>query len=166
MSLAERATPRTWKPRIVQLLADVPWVYNEMGAKTGSKTTTAISITSETRYVGGLVRGAEASVPLEVGQQNPASRGVTTLRSCLVRQVEPTPRHVTRPKKYLPYGFRPRLQRHSHPFPAPDSRAVRQAGWVGRGGQRFAPRELPAPRRVAGAGTYDVGGSHARDLMP
>jgi N-acetylmuramoyl-L-alanine amidase len=91
---------------IVQLLADVPWVYNEMGAKTGGSLSTAMSIAAETRYAKGLLLGVEATVPLAAGTVAQPSRGAKLLHSCLVRRVEPKSGHYTRPLAYLPYGFR------------------------------------------------------------
>jgi N-acetylmuramoyl-L-alanine amidase len=91
---------------LVQLLADVPWVYNEMGAKTRGSTTRAMSIASETAYATGLLRGVEAAVPPggKGGLARP-SAGSKGLRSCLVDRVEPSRGHFTRPTRYLPDGF-------------------------------------------------------------
>ena len=49
---------------LVQLLARVPWVYNEMGARTAGNPRTALSISSEQRYAEGLLVGIERAVPL------------------------------------------------------------------------------------------------------
>ena len=91
---------------LVQLLSDVPWVYNEMGAKTRGSTTRAMSIASETAYATGLLRGVEAAVPPggEGGLAQP-SAGSKRLRSCLMDRVEPSRGHLTRPTRYLPDGF-------------------------------------------------------------
>ncbi len=90
---------------LVQLLADVPWVYNEAGAKVGGSTTKAMSIEAETAYAMGLLRGIEASVPLSEGTVAQPSDGANSVRGCLVKQVEPSPGNYTRPKRYLPNGF-------------------------------------------------------------
>jgi N-acetylmuramoyl-L-alanine amidase len=93
---------------MVQLLSDVPWVYNEMGAKTGSELTQAMSITSELRYARGLLAGVESAVPLgRRGAGASRSSAAKGLRSCLVRRVEPHPGTFTRPAAYLPYGYLP-----------------------------------------------------------
>ncbi len=63
---------------IVQLLADVPWVYNEMGALTGGSTTTRLTLDAETGYADGLLDGVEAAVP-NGGSHTTRS----TLHSCL-----------------------------------------------------------------------------------
>jgi hypothetical protein len=63
---------------IVQLLADVPWVYNEMGALTGGSTTTRLSLDAETGYATGLLDGVEAAVPNGGSQTSRA-----TIRACL-----------------------------------------------------------------------------------
>ncbi len=65
---------------LVQLLTDVPWVYNEMGAKSGAGTTTRLSLADETGYAAGLLSGVEAAVPRSVRF---APTTTTTLRSCL-----------------------------------------------------------------------------------
>ncbi len=90
---------------LVQLLSKVPWVYNEMGARTHGSTSQAMSVTSETRYAKGLLRGVELAVPLADGQANPRTRTAASLRQCLVKRVEPKPGQFTRPAAYLPYGF-------------------------------------------------------------
>ncbi|GAA3627651.1 hypothetical protein GCM10022236_32460 [Microlunatus ginsengisoli] len=65
---------------LVELLADVPWVYNEMGALTGGSTTKRLSLAAETGYAKGLLDGVEAAVPI------PGRSGSTSaadIRSCL-----------------------------------------------------------------------------------
>lgn len=89
---------------LVQLLADVPWVYNEAGARTAGTANAAMSITNETEYAVGLVAGIETSVPLRTGRDNPATTSASTVRGCLVDQVG-TPGHLTRPTRYLPSGW-------------------------------------------------------------
>ncbi len=90
---------------LVQLLARVPWVYNEMGAKTAGNPRTAMSIATEQRYAEGLLVGIERAVPLATRTDEQPSASAATLRNCLVRGVEPRPAHYTRPKAYLPYHF-------------------------------------------------------------
>ena len=90
---------------LVQLLAEVPWVYNEMGAKTKGDVSTAISIATETRYARGLLLGVERAVPLAAGVVDQPSAGFRGLRRCLVKRVEPRDGVYTRPKAYLPDGF-------------------------------------------------------------
>jgi len=90
---------------LVQLFAEVPWVYNEMGALTDGDPTRAMSITSETRYAEGLLAGVEAAVPLTPGRPNPVTDSASTLRPCLVHQVEPREGELSRPKRYRPDGF-------------------------------------------------------------
>ena len=65
---------------LVQLLTQVPWVYNEMGAKTRGSTTRAMSIASETGYATGLLRGVEAAVPLPGGRVAQPSAGAKQLQ--------------------------------------------------------------------------------------
>ena len=89
---------------IVQLLAKVPMVYNEMGAKTGSSVFQATSIDSEVRYARGLLAGVEAAIPPPSGADYP-SKKTPWLRDCLSKQVEPSPGRYTRPRAYLPLGF-------------------------------------------------------------
>ena len=89
---------------IVQLLAKVPWVYNEMGAKTGSSVYQATSINSEVRYARGLLAGVEAAIPPPSGADRPGAQ-TPWLRDCLTKQVEPRPGRYTRPRAYLPLGF-------------------------------------------------------------
>jgi N-acetylmuramoyl-L-alanine amidase len=89
---------------IVQLLANVPWVYNEMGARTGRTVYQATSINSELRYARGLVAGVEAAIPRPSGARR--TRMTTQwLRRCLTHQVEPSPGKYTRPRAYLPLGY-------------------------------------------------------------
>jgi N-acetylmuramoyl-L-alanine amidase len=90
---------------LVQLLTTVPWVYNEMGAKTAGRVTTAMSIDSELGYAKGLLIGVERAVPLPGGTVDQPSPGARQLRSCLVKRVEPSAGHYTRPRAYLPYRF-------------------------------------------------------------
>ena len=89
---------------IVQLLAKVPMVYNEMGARTGSSVYQATSINSEVRYARGLLAGVEAAIPPPSGADHP-SKKTPWLRNCLTKQVEPSPGRYTRPRAYLPLGF-------------------------------------------------------------
>lgn len=65
---------------LVQLLSEVPWVYNEMGALTGASTTKRLTLDAETGYAKGLLDGVEAAVPID-GANKPTSS--TELRSCL-----------------------------------------------------------------------------------
>ncbi|MET0695190.1 MAG: N-acetylmuramoyl-L-alanine amidase [Propionibacteriaceae bacterium] len=91
---------------LVQLFSEVPWVYNEMGALTDGNPTRAMSIASETGYAEGLLAGVEAAVPLVAGQEKPRTDSAAALRPCLVKQVEPRDGELTRPRRYLPDGFR------------------------------------------------------------
>jgi hypothetical protein len=90
---------------LVQLLAEVPWVYNEMGARTGGYVSTAISILEETRYAQGLLLGVERAVPSAAGVVDQPSPGFRGLRRCLVKRVEPHDGVYSRPEAYLPDGF-------------------------------------------------------------
>jgi N-acetylmuramoyl-L-alanine amidase len=87
---------------IVQLLAKVPWVYNEAGAKAGSSTTRAMSIATEQDYAKGLVLGVEAAVPLPAGPVAQPSAGVQQLEACLTTAAKPGDGRVTRPARYRP----------------------------------------------------------------
>ncbi|MGI3780454.1 MAG: N-acetylmuramoyl-L-alanine amidase [Janthinobacterium lividum] len=87
---------------IVQLLATVPWVYNEAGAKSGSSTTRAMSIATEEAYAKGLLVGVEAAVPLPAGAVTQPSTGVQQLKQCLVTAATPGDGRVTRPARYRP----------------------------------------------------------------
>jgi N-acetylmuramoyl-L-alanine amidase len=89
---------------IVQLLAKVPWVYNEMGAKSGSSVYQATSIASEVTYARGLLAGVEAAIAPPSGADHPSAK-TPWLRRCLTKQVEPSPGRYTRPRVYLPLGF-------------------------------------------------------------
>jgi len=89
---------------LVQLLSDVPWVYNEMGALTNGNPTTAMSISSEHGYAKGLLLGVEAAVPLNFGRVDQPSAGAQGLRRCLIDRIEPDSGKA-RPKRYLPAGF-------------------------------------------------------------
>ena len=89
---------------IVQLLAKVPWVYNEAGAKSGGSTTRAMSIATEEAYAKGLVLGVEAAVPLTSGPVAQPSAGVRQLHACLVTAAKPGNGRVTRPSRYRPAG--------------------------------------------------------------
>ncbi|MGI8458835.1 MAG: N-acetylmuramoyl-L-alanine amidase [Propionibacteriaceae bacterium] len=89
---------------LVQLLSNVPWVYNEVGARTAGNATRAMSIGAETAYGRGLLAGVEASVPIQ-GRTEPSASAVAGLPGCLVEQIG-TSGHVTRPTRYLPYGWR------------------------------------------------------------
>ncbi|HEY0239161.1 MAG TPA: N-acetylmuramoyl-L-alanine amidase [Friedmanniella sp.] len=89
---------------IVQLLAKVPWVYNEAGAKSGGSTTKAMSIATEQDYAKGLVIGVEAAVPLTAGAVSQPSAGVTQLEACLTTAAKPGDGRVTRPSRYRPGG--------------------------------------------------------------
>jgi N-acetylmuramoyl-L-alanine amidase len=87
---------------IVQLLAKVPWVYNEAGAKSGGSTTRAMSIATEQDYAKGLVIGIEAAVPLSAGPVVQPSAGVKQLESCLTTAAKPGEGRATRPARYRP----------------------------------------------------------------
>ena len=89
---------------IVQLLAKVPWVYDEAGAKVGSSTTRAMSIATEEAYARGLVVGVEAAVPLAAGTVPQPSAGVRQLKQCLTTAATPGGGRVTRPSRYRPAG--------------------------------------------------------------
>ena len=89
---------------LVQLLAEVPWVYNEMGALTNGKPTAAMSIGSETAYAKGLLLGVEAAVPLDSGRVKQPSAGARGLQRCLIDRIEPDS-GPARPKRYLPTGY-------------------------------------------------------------
>jgi N-acetylmuramoyl-L-alanine amidase len=89
---------------LVQLLATVPWVYNEAGAKIGGSTTRAMSIRAEEAYARGLLLGVEAAVPLPAGRVDQPSHGATLLRGCLVTAATPGDGRVTRPARYRPSG--------------------------------------------------------------
>ncbi len=65
---------------LVQLLSEVPWVYNEMGALTGGSTSKRLTLDAETGYAKGLLDGIEAAVPID-GASSPTS--TAELRSCL-----------------------------------------------------------------------------------
>jgi N-acetylmuramoyl-L-alanine amidase len=67
---------------MVQLLSHVPWVYNEMGARTGGSASTRLSLTAEVSYAKGLLDGVEAAVPISGGRHTSAA----ALRSCLRSQ--------------------------------------------------------------------------------
>jgi hypothetical protein len=79
---------------LVQLLARVPWVYNETGAKTAGNPRAAMSISSEQHCAGGPLVGIERAVPLAARAVEQPSAGAATLRSCLVQQVEPRSRSL------------------------------------------------------------------------
>jgi N-acetylmuramoyl-L-alanine amidase len=66
---------------MVQLLSHVPWVYNEMGARTGASTTRRLGLAAETAYAKGLLDGVEAAVPIDGSTGPPTS--TAELRSCL-----------------------------------------------------------------------------------
>ncbi|SEP66891.1 N-acetylmuramoyl-L-alanine amidase [Microlunatus flavus] len=89
---------------LVQLLAKVPWVYNEVGAKAGGSTTRAMSIATEEAYAKGLLVGVEAAVPLPAGRVAQPSAGATLLRGCLVTAAKPGDGRATRPARYRPAG--------------------------------------------------------------
>ena len=89
---------------IVQLLAKVPWVYNEAGAKSGGSTTRAMSIATEEAYAKGLLLGVEAAAPLPSGPVVQPSAGAKRLRPCLVTAATPGDGRVTRPDRYRPAG--------------------------------------------------------------
>jgi N-acetylmuramoyl-L-alanine amidase len=90
---------------LVQLFAEVPWVYNEMGARTGGDPRRAMTIPAERDYAAGLVAGIEAAVPLAAGHATSSTASAASLTRCLTRQVEPSPGQFTRPRKYLPTGY-------------------------------------------------------------
>lgn len=48
---------------LVQLLATVPWVYNEAGALTGGSTGRPLTAAAQTAYAEGLLKGVVAAVP-------------------------------------------------------------------------------------------------------
>lgn len=87
---------------IVQLLAKVPWVYNEAGAKTGGSTTRAMSVATEEAYAKGLLLGVEAAVPLSSGVVAQPSAGARQLKQCLVLAARPGDGRATRPARYRP----------------------------------------------------------------
>jgi N-acetylmuramoyl-L-alanine amidase len=87
---------------IVQLLAKVPWVYNEAGARSGGSTTRAMSIATEQAYAKGLLLGVEAAEPLPAGAVSQPSAGVQQLQQCLVTAATPGGGRVTRPARYRP----------------------------------------------------------------
>ncbi|GAB2590992.1 hypothetical protein GCM10009593_33640 [Microlunatus antarcticus] len=89
---------------IVQLLAKVPWVYNEAGAKSGGSTTKAMSIATEEAYAKGLLVGVEAAVPLPAGAVSQPSAGVQQLKQCLTTAATPGDGRVDRPARYRPSG--------------------------------------------------------------
>ncbi len=65
---------------LVQLLSEVPWVYNEMGALTAGSTTRRMTAALETAYAEGLLEGVQAAVPIEgASRQTKAA----ALDSCL-----------------------------------------------------------------------------------
>ena len=68
---------------LVQLLAKVPWVYNEMGARAGGSSTRELSLSEETGYAKGLLDGVESAVPRSVRF---APTSTATIRSCLQRR--------------------------------------------------------------------------------
>lgn len=70
---------------LVQLFSKVPWVYNEMGARTGGNVRTTMTIRAETGYAQGLLAGVEEAVPLIPGEANRPTRSGDSLRPCLVR---------------------------------------------------------------------------------
>jgi hypothetical protein len=86
---------------LVQLFATVPWVYNEVGARTGGSALRAMSLASEHDYAAGLLAGVQAAVPLQGSASTPGA-SAKGLRRCLRQQVEPKPGEFTRPRKYLP----------------------------------------------------------------
>ena len=87
---------------LVQLLATVPWVYNEAGARDGASTTRAMSIAAEEAYARGLLVGVEAAVPLAAGRVEQPSAGAKLLRGCLVTAAKPGDGRATRPARYRP----------------------------------------------------------------
>ena len=87
---------------IVQLLAKVPWVYNEAGAKSGGSTTRALSIAAEEKYAKGLLAGIEAAMPLPAGPVAQPSAGAQQLKECLITAAKPGDGRVTRPSPYRP----------------------------------------------------------------
>lgn len=66
---------------MVQLLADVPWVYNEAGALTGGSPQTPLGLAARSAYATGLLDGIESAVPItgRTGSPTPAAR----LHACL-----------------------------------------------------------------------------------
>ena len=82
-SFSGRAPLEPGNLALVQLLSDVPWVYNEMGALTGGSTTRRMTLGAETGYAKGLLDGVEAAVPVDgATHQTPTA----TLRSCLAKR--------------------------------------------------------------------------------
>ncbi|SDT03964.1 N-acetylmuramoyl-L-alanine amidase [Microlunatus soli] len=69
---------------LVQLLAEVPWVYNEAGALTGGSTTRRMTRAAQTAYAEGLLQGVVSAVPGPDAGTEPASP--RELRSCIDRQ--------------------------------------------------------------------------------
>ena len=90
---------------LVQLFSEVPWVYNEMGARTGRDPRRAMTIRAERDYAAGLVAGVEAAVPLAAGRPTSSTSSDRSLTRCLTQQVEPSPGTFTRPRAYLPTGY-------------------------------------------------------------
>ena len=69
---------------LVQLLSDVPWVYNEMGALTGGSSTRRLSLADETGYAKGVLEGIESAVPRSVSF---APTSTATVRQCLQKRL-------------------------------------------------------------------------------
>jgi N-acetylmuramoyl-L-alanine amidase len=88
----QRSSPAgTGNLALVQLFARVPWVYNEMGAKTAGNPRTALSISSEQQDAEGLLVGIERALPPTGRSVRRPSAGARSLCSCLVQRVEPRP---------------------------------------------------------------------------
>ncbi len=81
---------------IVQLLAEVPWVYNEFGARTGRDVTTPMTRAAQLGYARGLLAGVQRAVPLSTGVVPQPSVGAAGLRGCLVEAA------AERPVRYRP----------------------------------------------------------------
>lgn len=69
---------------LVQLLADVPWVYNEAGALTDGSTSRRMTTTAQAAYAEGLLRGVVAAVPGPKSGTDPET--AADLGSCLRKQ--------------------------------------------------------------------------------
>lgn len=71
---------------LVQLLARVPWVYSESGAKTHGSTTTRLAIKAQTAYAKGILDGITTAVPIGAGPiQGAGPEPRAAVRRCIVR---------------------------------------------------------------------------------
>lgn len=66
---------------LVQLLAKVPWVYSESGAKTHGSTTEPLTIEAETAYATGILDGIVAAVPIKGAK----AESMAAVGQCIVR---------------------------------------------------------------------------------